>query len=100
MANEKKVFSAVDTSPTTLYAKRTASSEFAYPILATNDNILLVSNGLGTANYDHISLSPPDKPTTITYRKDGSAGTIVKVLTIIYSGNDISSVTVTFSLTT
>lgn len=40
MANEKKVFSAVDASPEVLYAKVDASSELAYPIICDTDGSL------------------------------------------------------------
>jgi hypothetical protein len=44
-------------------------------------------------NFDYISLSPADSPTTIVYKQGGASGTTVATLTLTYSGSDISSVT-------
>jgi hypothetical protein len=46
--------------------------------------------GLVGEGYNSIHLDPPSKPTVITYKLDGIT---VATLTIVYSGEDIESVT-------
>ena len=48
----KKEFSAVDASPVVLYAKAEATSDKAYPIIATSSGGLLISAGHDIPEYD------------------------------------------------
>lgn len=89
---QKKEFSAIDAAPAVLYAKRTTDDVFAYPLLADSVGRLIISS-LVPYEYDYISLSPADVPTTIVYKLGGSGGTTVATLTLTYSGSDVSSVT-------
>jgi hypothetical protein len=52
-------------------------------------------DGLAPApgTYDSVVMDPPDKPTTITYRTGGPTGTVVATLTLVYSGDDVASIT-------
>jgi type IV secretory pathway VirB9-like protein len=43
MADEKKVFSSTDTAPAAIYAKRSADSETAYPLLSDDTGALKVT---------------------------------------------------------
>jgi hypothetical protein len=46
----------------------------------------------GLPPSDHITLSPPEKPTTITYRMGGETGTVVATVTLTYSGDDVATI--------
>lgn len=48
--------------------------------------------GLAIPEHDHITLSPPNQPTTITYRQGGASGAVVATLTLTYSGTDVATV--------
>ena len=85
----------MDSAPVTLYAKKDKNSDFSEALLATSENILLVMCGLVPPNYDYISLTPPEQPTTILFKSGGVGGTTVSTLTITYSGSDIATVTKT-----
>jgi hypothetical protein len=57
----------------------------------------ILSGGIGMtppANaYDTVIMDPPSKPATITFKLGGVDGDTVATLTVVYSGNDIQSVT-------
>jgi len=55
----------------------------------------LRGSALITEEYDYILLDPPEKPTTIIYKKGGASGKTVATLTIVYSGGDMVSITKT-----
>lgn len=65
-----------------------SSGKTVNPATAEGQAFMLVPK-----QYDYISLSPADLPTTVVYKTGGSSGTTVATLTITYSGTDISSVT-------
>lgn len=92
MTTQKKEYSSVDAGPIVLYGKKDADSQFAFPVLVDSAGRLLLSS-LVPVEYDYISLSPADQPTTITYKLGGSGGTTVATLTLTYSGSDVSTVT-------
>jgi hypothetical protein len=54
-----------------------------------------ITDGLAPApgTYDSVVMDPPDKPTTIAYRTGGPTGTVVATLTLVYSGDDVASIT-------
>ena len=83
----------MDSPPSTLYAKKVATSETAYPVLIDAFGNLLVTSGLVPPGWDYVSLTPASQPTTVVFKSGGSGGTTLSTLTIAYSGSDISSVT-------
>jgi hypothetical protein len=97
MANEKKVFSAIDAAPAVLYAKQVADSQFAYPVIANTNGQLIISGSLDIPTHDYIGLTYTGSNISIvTYKTGGSSGTVVTTLTLAYDGsNNLTSVTKT-----
>lgn len=91
MTTKKKEFSAIDSAPAVLYAKTDRDDVFAYPVLVDSAGRLILSS-LVPAEYDYIDLSPPNQPTTITYKLGGIGGVVVATLTLTYSGSDVATV--------
>ena len=81
MANEKKVFGAIDTAPVTLYAKQEASSDFSYPLLQG-----MFNPGFSIPAYDSILVTySSGNPTHVYYLSSGS--TIATLLVTYSSGS-------------
>lgn len=59
------------------------------PLPVSNGNVI---PGLSIPEHDHITLSPPNLPTLITYRRGGAGGVVVATVTLGYSGTDIATV--------
>lgn len=85
MGNEKKVFSAVDTAPATMYAKQSAGSEFAYPVLVNADGALFVidDSGMVIPRHDTQVIDESGSDATITYKLLGAT---VATKTIVVTG--------------
>ena len=82
----------VDTLPSQMYGKYGSSIKS----VNTDSNGNLVTANLGNLvpyDFDYISLTPPDKPTTIVYKSGGVSGTTVATLTLTYTGDDIATIT-------
>ncbi len=84
MANDKKVYSASDAQPVVLYAKQDASTEQAYPLIASASGGLLIHTGFAIPAHDQqvIDESNPNN-IVITYKLNGS---VVATKTIQISG--------------
>jgi hypothetical protein len=72
------------------------------PELGSNLTLLqLLLNNLSVGPaippHDYAELDPPAKPTTITYKVGGAGGSVVGVLTLTYSGDDVESYHLTLS---
>ena len=89
----KKEFSAVDASPVVLYAKESATSEQAYPVLITSSGCLSISTGFDIPEYDYIALGySGNNVNLVQYYLGGAGGALMATLTLTYSGNNITSV--------
>ena len=74
MANDKKVFSAVDAAPMVLYAKRDPSSEKAYPVIAnTNGALVLIPYDLVSQAFYDDDGRPDKQPVYIGFANRGVA---------------------------
>lgn len=75
------------------------TSVASIPVVLPSDQTISVNstgeNALVTDPFDYISLSNYSgaNPGTITFKSGGSAGTTVATLTLVYSGDNVTSIT-------
>jgi hypothetical protein len=89
----KKEFSAVDSQPVILYAKRDSNSDKAYPVLISEEGSLSFKGGLYVPLHDQEIINEADPNNiVITYKLSGAT---VATKTIAVSGST-TTITVAF----
>ncbi|MDD5544390.1 MAG: hypothetical protein PHX83_14570 [Acidobacteriia bacterium] len=70
-------------------------TEFSKDTAYNTDQLLALLGmvALLPPNFDFVECIPPALPTTINYRLGGALGVIVRQLTLVYVGSDLSTVT-------
>ena len=88
MGDPRRLTESKDAIPVVLYGKRDGALEDAHPMAV----------GIGLPPYDYVSLSIVSATETYTFNKNGSGGTTVATVVIVYTDStrtDISTVTKT-----
>ena len=88
---KKFISPSTDSQGVTLYAPTSASSQIAFPVIATSSGALLISSGLDIPPYDTIALSGSPL-SSVQFYVGGTGGTLVSTLTLTYNSGALATV--------
>ena len=90
---QKYISPSTDSQGVTLYAPTSATSQIAFPVIATSSGALLISTGIDVPPYDSLILSySTGNLSNVYFLVGGTAGTLVATYTLSYSGGNLTAV--------